>query len=362
MPLARTVQSTNPVVVDPTCVLFAAFHLLMIRPERPEAPAIFMTNTAASRAIEFEKGDFVGGISPAMQTIEIVLAEIAPTNIPILLVGESGTGKEMVAKRVHELSRRRNEPFARISCASMNSATISSELGLSKNGGGEGGSVAAGTIFLDEISELDASCQRNLLYALPDGDATSRAGMLTSRVVSATNRNLDEEMRAGRFRNELYYRINGVSLRLPPLRERKEDIPLLVEYFLTKHAAGFARPRPTLGPRTLRMFLDHSWPGNIRELENVVKKIVALGDEQLALAELDVTPTPPEKSESGTGQSCSLKAAARAASREAEREMIMKALARTRWNRKRAAQELQISYKSLLYKLKQIGFEGTETN
>jgi two-component system response regulator AtoC len=217
-------------------------------------------------------------------------------------------------------------------------------------------------MFLDEISELDASCQRNLIYALPDGDMTPRAGMLTSRVVSATNRNLDEEMRAGRFRNDLYYRINGVCLRLPPLRERKDDIALLVECFLTKHATRFARPRPTLGPRTLRMFLDHSWPGNIRELENVVKKIVALGDEELALAELDVTPVAPPKSESAAGQNYSLKAASRAASREAEREMIMKALARTRWNRKRAAQELQISYKSLLYKLKKIGFEETESN
>jgi two-component system, NtrC family, response regulator AtoC len=321
-----------------------------------------MTNTATSRAVEFEKGDFVGGISPAMQTLENVLAEIAPTNIPILLVGESGTGKEMVAKRVHDLSSRRNEPFTRISCASMNSATISSELGLNRSGNGGSGRFDAGTTFLDEISELDASCQRNLLYALPDGDMTSRAGMLTSRVVSATNRNLDEEMRAGRFRNELYYRINGVCLRLPPLRERKDDIPLLVECFLTKHAARFGRPRPTLGPRTLRLFLDHSWPGNIRELENVVKKIVALGDEELALAELHVTPVAPQKIESAAGQNYSLKAAARAASREAEREMIMKALARTRWNRKRAAQELQISYKSLLYKLKQIGFEETETN
>lgn len=321
-----------------------------------------MMNTGASPTVEFDKGDFVGGISPAMQTLENVLAEIAPTNIPILLVGESGTGKEMVAKRVHDLSSRRNEPFVRISCASMNSATISSELGLNRNGDNRNGRFDAGTTFLDEISELDASCQRNLLYALPDGDMTSRAGMLTSRVVSATNRNLDEEMRAGRFRNELYYRINGVCLRLPPLRERKDDIPLLVECFLTKHAARFGRPRPTLGPRTLRMFLDHSWPGNIRELENVVKKIVALGDEELALAELHVAPVTPQKSESAAGQNYSLKAAARAASREAEREMIMKALARTRWNRKRAAQELQISYKSLLYKLKQIGFGETETN
>jgi len=187
--------------------------------------------------------------------------------------------------------------------------------------------------------------------------------LLSARLISATSRNLDEEVRAGRFRNELYYRINGVCLRLPPLRERKDDIPLLVEFMLTKHAAEFGRPRPALSPRTLRVFLEHSWPGNIRELENSVRKIVALGDERLAVADLECAPVearaPVDAPET---RGYSLKAAARAASRGAEREMILKALAHTRWNRKRAAQELQISYKSLLYKLKQIGFEGKDTN
>jgi two-component system response regulator AtoC len=167
-------------------------------------------------------------------------------------------------------------------------------------------------------------------------------------------------MRAGRFRSELYYRINGVCLRMPPLRDRREDIPILVEFFLTKHAAQFARPRPTLGPRTMRMLLEHSWPGNIRELENVVKKIVALGEEHLAVSELTVAPIerPLEISEP---RAYSLKQAARAASREAERELILKALEHTRWNRKRAALKLQISYKSLLYKLKQIGVQDSES-
>ena len=169
-------------------------------------------------------------------------------------------------------------------------------------------------------------------------------------------------MRAGRFRSELYYRINGVCLRLPPLRERKEDIPLLVEVFLTKHAAQLGRPRPSLSPRTFQAFLDHSWPGNIRELENVIKKVVALGDEQFAIAELIAGGRETRKTEVIARYGYSLKAAARAASREAERELILKALARTRWNRKRAAQELQISYKSLLYKLKQIGLEDSGAN
>jgi two-component system, NtrC family, response regulator AtoC len=320
------------------------------------------TNSLLGIGVE-NRQDFVPGMSAAMRTLEGVLTEIAATNIPVLLIGESGTGKEMFAHRVHQLSQRSGEPLSRIACASMNSASFSTELGLNSKGQGELPREGAGTLFFDEISELDAACQRTLLYALPDGDEAPRHGSLTARVISATNRNLDEETRAGRFRIELYYRINGVCLRLPPVRERKDDIPLLVEFMLTKHAARLGRPRPVLSPRTLRIFLDYSWPGNIRELENVVKKIVALGDERLAVIELGAArreATAPVDAPEVRGYS--LKAAARAASREAEREMILKALARTRWNRKRAAQELQISYKSLLYKLKQIGVQDTEAN
>jgi len=320
------------------------------------------TNTIFGTGLEDRRG-FVAGMSAAMRTLEGVLAEIATTNIPVLLIGESGTGKEMFAYRVHQLSQRNTEPITRIACASMNSATFSTGLGLNSKGHGELPKEDAGTVFFDEISELDAACQRTLLYALPDGIEEHRQGLLTARVISATSRSLDEEMRAGRFRSELYYRRNGVCLRLPPLRERKDDIPLLVEGMLTKHAAQLGRPRPVLSPRTLRIFLEYSWPGNIRELENVVKKVVALGDEQLATVELGAVPRDTTAAaETPEVRGFSLKAAARAASREAEREMILKALARTRWNRKRAAEELQISYKSLLYKLKQIGVQDTDAN
>lgn len=287
-----------------------------------------------------------------MVTLEGVIAEIAATNIPILLAGEIGTGKETFARRIHELSIRRDGPLARVACASMSASQFLSEA--------ETEGDAVGTIFFDEISELDAACQRKLLYALPDGDAVLRTRCLSARVISTTSRNLEDEVRAGRFRTELFYRINGVCLRLPPLRERKEDIHSLAECFLTKHASRLGRPRPVLSARTRDVLLNYSWPGNIRELDNVVKKIVALNDESLAIA--DLTPTRSNgRPTAAPTPSYSLKAAARAASREAERELILKALARTRWNRKRAAQELQISYKSLLYKLKQIGLQDTET-
>lgn len=311
---------------------------------------------------EQQEAGFVTGTSRAMQMLESVIAEIAPTNIPVLLVGESGTGKELFANRLHRLSAKGSGPLTRIPCAAMNSENFMAEIGLRERGRTEGLGSDFGTVFFDEISELDSLCQRSLVCLLPDDESDGRNALLRARVVSTTTRNLDEEMRAGRFRSELYYRINGVCLRLPPLRERKEDVQPLADFFLTKHASKLGRPRPSIGEQTMGAFLDHSWPGNIRELENTVKKIVVLGDEQLALAELkSKVPMAPQLEAARTGVH-SLKAAARAASREAERELILEALTRTRWNRKRAARDLQISYKSLLYKLKQIGFGDSEMN
>jgi two-component system, NtrC family, response regulator AtoC len=324
------------------------------RIEGSEVRTDMKTGASVSVMVREEMGH-VSGLCPAMQSLESVIAEIAPTNIPVLFAGESGTGKAIYAQQLHRLSGRDENAFARVTCAALNAATFASELEAHTIGNG-----SAGTVLFDEVTELESACQGKLLYALPDGEHNPRMGTLQARVVSTTSRNLDEEMRAGRFRADLYYRINGVCLRLPPLRERREDIPLLVEFFLTKHSAQFGRPRPLLTPRTVRILMDHAWPGNIRELENVVKQIVALGDEQRALAGLEAAPVVEERVEPLAAPTAfSLKAAARAASRVAEREMILKALEHTRWNRKRAAQELQISYKSLLYKLKQIGFEDS---
>src|ERR1700751_3495652 len=288
----------------------------------------------AGRAIA---GDgFVGGTSPAMSTLESVLPEIALTNIPVLLVGECGTGKQMFAHRIHQLSARSSEPLMKISCAGVRPESFASELGLDASQEGEY-RPEAGTAFFDEISELDPSCQRSLLYALPDEETKPRRGILTARLISTTSRNLDEEMKAGRFRQELYYSINGVCLRLPALRERKEDIPMLSDYFLVKHCNQLGRIHSRLSGRALETFMDYSWPGNIRELENVVKKIVALNDEDLALADLLRTSAVAAVSTIADAQTRSLKVASKAASREAERELILKALGGTRWNRKRAA-------------------------
>jgi DNA-binding NtrC family response regulator len=304
---------------------------------------------------------FLSGKVAATQALESAIAEIAPTNIPVLLIGESGTGKQVFARRIHSLSMGSEKALVEITCASMTAELLSDRLGLNSVSGRASASIGVGTVLFDEVSELESASQRSLLSALPDGDSRPRPGLLTARLISTTSRNLDDEVRARRFRSELYYRINGVCLRLPPLRERKEDIPRLVDFFLAKHATQFGRPRFSLSPETLRAFVDHSWPGNIRELENAVRNIVALNDEHLAVSELVQARTETRAAEVNASGN-SLKVAARAASREAERELILKALARTRWNRKRAAQELQISYKSLLYKLKQIGLQETEAS
>ena len=310
--------------------------------------------TATPRQVTFASDGFVGGTSAAISTLESMLSEIAPTNIPVLLVGECGTGKQIFAHRIHQLSERSSEPLRKISCAAVTANAFAAELGLDETG--HENEAQPGTAFFDEISELDASCQRSLLYALPDGETQPRRGVLMARLVSTTSRSLDEEMSSGHFRRELYYRINGVCLRLPALRERKEDIPVLAEYFLAKYGSQMGRAVSRLSARGLDTFMDYSWPGNVRELENVVKNIVALNDEDLALSDLLRALSTKAVIRVDT-QTQSLKVASKVASRGAERELILKALSRTRWNRKRAAQELQISYKSLLYKLKQIGVE-----
>lgn len=307
-----------------------------------------------------EGRDFVSGLSPAMLTLEAIVEEIAPTRIPVLLIGESGTGKQMLAHRIHALSASSQEALLKITCSSITPEALSAQMGGCTADGEKKSKNSVGTVLFDEIGELDSACQRILMQALPDGDAKPSAGVLTARIISTTSRNLEHEMQAQRFRSELYYRIGGVCLQLPPLREHKEDIPLLADLFLAKHAARLDRPRPSLSPRTLRLFLRHNWPGNVRELDNVAQSIVALGDEQLAVSNLAVEPAQPQPVLAGDGFKQSLKAASQAASREAERELILKALARTRWNRKRAAQDLQISYKSLLSKLKQIGLKDSE--
>ncbi len=302
---------------------------------------------------------FISGTNPAMRALERVMTNVALTDIPVLLIGESGTGKEEVAVRIHQLSPRHTEPFVKMICASLTSDLLDEWGRELESSAGPTYPGLNGSIFLDEMGELSASSQARLLHVLPDGAPIPNAPSLRARIISATSQDIEEQVRTGHFRKELYYRLKGVCLRLPPLRERKEDIPALVDFFLDKHSALLGRPRPAVSPRTLRLMQEYYWPGNIRELENAIKKIVAVGDEWVAVADLGADSFLRPRS-APSAEKISLKEAGRAASRQAERELIEQVLTRFRWNRKRAAQELQISYKALLYKLKQMGLDRSE--
>jgi two-component system response regulator AtoC len=297
---------------------------------------------------------FVYGQGADVQSLNVLAAEIARTDIPVLLVGESGTGKEVYARLIHRLSGRSEGALTKINCAALDAGVLLNEVRSAFQSVGDHGEAQTRTVFLDGVHELDAACQRVLLSLLPDGEPRNGGRKPDSRVISSTSCNFEKEIEAGRFRLELYFRINGVILRLPPLRDRREDIPDLLECFLSKHSKDLKKNSPELSREARKMLFTYDWPGNIRELENVARKIVAVGDAELALGDLRATRvTQPVASESSNVSS--LKVAARAASRRTERELILKALEQTHWNRKRAARDLQISYKSLLYKIKQIG-------
>jgi two-component system response regulator AtoC len=263
------------------------------------------------------------------------------------------------ARLLHKMSLSPEASFKKIQCAAAEGNRFKDELVLAMRADGSGD--APGTLFLDEIDELDQNCQRTLLSILMHAENMSEDSESSLRLICAASRDLEEEVARGRFRRELFFRINGVCLRLPPLRERKEDIPVLLDFFLTKHAVQLRRPAPVLGEDVLELLQSYHWPGNIRELENLAKKIVAFGQAKTALSDLRMQPRKlAYASESPSNRS--LRNASRAASRRTEQDLILKALERTRWNRKRAAQELQISYKALLYKLKQIRLPGGDAS
>lgn len=307
--------------------------------------------------------------SAAMNEIKKIIDRIAGTDVTILIRGESGTGKGVIARAIYLDSKRREGPFVKVNCAALPKELLESELfgyekgaftGAFQQKAGKFGLAHQGTIFLDEISAMSGALQAKLLHVLETGEFSRLGGeqneKVDVRILAATGGNLESAVRSGLFRDDLFYRLNVVCIQIPPLRERKEEIAVLAEYFLRQYHREYNKPYKPLSADTLSAFLHYDWPGNVRELENFIKRIVILGDEHCNLPLLF--------SRTAAGgeipSSLSLKQVSRQVSKKLEGEVIRKVLNQTRWNRRKAAEILKISYRSLLYKIKESGL-GTSS-
>ncbi len=324
---------------------------------------------------------FFVAASPAMRKLRSQAALVAPVDIPVLMLGESGTGKEVMARLIHKLSPRAHRTFLKVNCAAVPGDLLESELFGYEPGAFTGASHAKpgkfelcnkGTILLDEIGEMPPGLQAKLLHVLQDQTFSRLGGRsvikVDVRVRAATNINIPEALATKRLREDLYYRLNAFTLQVPPLRERKEEIPILLKHFMSRMSERYARAPLPYSPELQEAALEYTWPGNLRELNNFVKRYLVLGDEKLAINELrpktDATGAQFDSSMRGNGESGGggLKSLARSAKDEAEAEAIHRALEETNWNRKQAAVLLKISYKALLYKIRQYGIAQQKTH
>ncbi len=341
-------------------------------------------------------------ISPAMARARLLAERIADSDVPVLILGESGTGKEVIAREIHLKSQRHNRPFIKVNCAALPSELLESELFGHEKGAFTGATAEKpgkfeladqGVIFLDEIGEMPIRLQAKLLQVLQDEEFFRVGGKksvrVDARVVVATNRELEREIQLGNFREDLYYRLNVVTIRVAPLRERKEDVVPLVEHFLKRYGRKYQNPSSLseLPEAVLQAFIAYDWPGNVRELENMVRRLVVLNDPVLVLEELRSSnrsglppglsavsssngadsssgqpayhpfgiPQPPPPPPRVSQSEMSLKEIGKRAAMLAEREAILAMLQRTAWNKRKAASKLKISYKALLYKIKESG-------
>jgi two-component system, NtrC family, response regulator AtoC len=341
-----------------------------------------ISNLKRQLRVDELKGEFIYN-SPKMQRVKDLVEQVADTDVSVLIEGESGTGKELVARALHYGSNMKDKPFVKVNCAALPHDLLESELfgyergaftGAYKSKAGKFELANTGTIFLDEIGEMDMGIQSKLLQVLQEGTFSRLGGKqdvkVSVRIIAATNRDLHKAVEQGTFREDIYYRLNVVNITIPPLYERKEDITYLFEYFLDayneKYGKNIQVDKETLFP------LCHSypWPGNVRELKNQVKRLVILGDVADLIQYLKNNGTHPSQErqvretkdevleiETDDKEVIPLKLAAKEAVVKAERQMILKALRGTNWNKKRAALLLKISYKALLYKIKECGIE-----
>jgi two-component system response regulator AtoC len=316
--------------------------------------------------------------SPKMLEARQILREAARVDVTVLITGETGTGKELVARAVHHLSSRRSGPFIKVNCAAMPRELLESELfgyergaftGAHKLKIGKFEAANRGTIFLDEIGDLHPALQAKLLHVLQDGEFSRIGGKSTLsvnvRVLAATNQDLERAVAEGRFREDLYYRLNVIQVFVPPLRERAHEVPLLANYFVERYAKMYHREGFTISPQVMDRLSHYRYPGNVRELENLIKRMIVLGDPfltRIPLADSGIESPHTSTPTSTTSAEPSLKEISRRASQAAERKAIASMLEQTGWNRVRAAKALRISYRALLYKIKQSGLDGERSS
>jgi len=306
----------------------------------------------------------------AMRAVRDLVTKVAATSASVLLTGESGVGKEVVARAIHRASPRAGHPLLKVNCAALPGELLESELfghergaftGAYREKPGKFEQAQKGTILLDEIGEVPLRLQAKLLHILQDGEFARVGGerilQTDVRVLAATNRDLEAEIRTGRFREDLYYRLNVIAVHIPPLRERRDEIPALAAHFLAAANKQYGRS-VEISPALMRQLVEHPWPGNIREMENAIKRLVVLGNAAHFQSQLGVgTTSAPVAAPTAPAADTvvGLKAIARRAARDAERIVIAQTLERTHWNRAKAARLLGISYKALLYKIVDCG-------
>jgi two-component system response regulator AtoC len=313
--------------------------------------------------------------SSGMASIRDIIRKVAATDVPVLLTGESGVGKEVAARAIHQASARAQSDFLKVNCAALPGELLESELfghqrgsftGAERDKPGKFEVAQTGTLMLDEIGEVPLSLQAKLLHVLQDGEFSRVGGerviRTRARVLAATNRDLMAEIRAGRFREDLFYRLNVIEIHIPALRERRDEIPALIDHFLDRANTAYGRALD-LPPSTRRRLSEYHWPGNIRQLENVIKRVVVLGNPAAVYDELMPSTAPSGASVTAmTDTRLDLKAIARRAARDAERIAIADMLERTHWNRRKAARVLGISYKALLYKIVDCGLASPKAS
>ncbi len=350
---------------------FDTDHLLMLIRRAIETQRIVTENILLKEEFAAQLGlPRIIGKSEKITAVAQIIQKVAPTKTTVLLVGESGTGKELFARALHNLSSRQQYPFVPINCAAIPRELLESELFGHEKGAFTGAEskklgkfelADKGTIFLDEIGDMDIVLQSKLLRVLEDGQiervGAEKSVKVDVRIIAASNKDLEKAVEEKKFREDLYYRLNVFPVRIPPLRERREDIPLLVEYFINKYAMELKTPSVSFSSDVLDSLCNYYWKGNVRELENAIERAIILSDggtitlEHFALSKSPHA-EPADKLHPADG---SLEAVAKGASRAAETERITKVLKETRGNKSRAAEVLKVSYKTLLTKIKDYG-------